>query len=222
VDLGRRTEADRDDRIAAIKKAIDRPGVHIDGSKIRASKAAFCSVEVLVDGAGLRAQNNMGQAFVPLNKKHSYVVRVTNHSAQDAAVSLRIDGLDVLTFSEVKDPRTGLPRYRRYIVRAGESITIRGWHRTNEHSTPFQGVDFKDNALAKVAHEIKLLRGSPAVGTLTVCFRLAWDADRPPPGRPRKADGGTAIGPRSKKGAEVRIVIGALREVVSVRYRKPK
>jgi hypothetical protein len=222
-DLGKKTEADQGDRAEKLKYDIDKPGVFIQGSKIKASSTAQYSVEVLVGNVALPAHTTKGQAFVDLKRGNIYKVRVTNHSEHAAAVSLTIDGLDVFTFSEIRNPK-GEPRYKHYIIGPGKSVAIPGWHCNNEVSKSFQVVDFKDSALAKTAGDARLLRASPALGTLTVCFHMAWDAGKPPPAGAREAGGsGTGFGPPvGFKTKEVKFSVGVLREVVSVRYLKQR
>jgi hypothetical protein len=222
-DLGKKSEADQGDRAEKLKYDIDKPGVFIVGSKVKASKEALYTVEVLVHGAPRQADNVKGQAFVPIKRGEIYTVRVFNPGPHDAAVSLTIDGLDVFTFSEVKNPKTGRPRYTHYVVGPGKHLDIKGWHCNNEHSASFQVVDFKNSALAKASAgtDAKLLRASPAIGTLTVCFHFAWTGDRPPAGAREGGGAATGFGPPvTFKLKEVKRTIGVLREVVTIRYRK--
>jgi hypothetical protein len=221
-DLGKKSEADQGDRAEKIKADIDKPGVFIQGTKVKASRDALYPVEVLVGTAARKALNVKGHAFVPIKRGEIYAVRVFNPGPHDAAVSLTIDGLDVFTFSEIKNAK-GRPRYTHYVVRPGQHLTIPGWHCNNEHSAAFQVVDFKNSALAKASAgaDAKLLRGSPAVGTITVCFHFAWTGDKPPAGA--REGGGAATGfgpPKSFKLKEEKRTIGVLREVVTIRYRK--
>jgi hypothetical protein len=206
-----------------IRKCIDDSHVLIQGSEVKASKTALCSVEVLVGGAARPARNVKGQAFVTLKRGETYVVRVRNSGPHEAAVSLTIDGLDAFTFSAIKSSRTGRPRCTHYLVGPGKHLDIKGWHRNNEECASFQVADFRDSAPARgwAGVDAMLLTASPALGTLTVCFHAAWDAGKPPPAGVQEADRGTAFGPPvTGKGTFVKRTIGTPREVVTIHYGK--
>jgi hypothetical protein len=66
------------------------------------------------------------------------------------------------------------------------------------------------------------LRGNRTVGTLTVCFHIAWQGATPVEEQGARDTGrATGFGPPVKTNLrEVKRQIGVLREVVSVRYSK--
>jgi hypothetical protein len=228
ADLNKDIRGDAGDRNAALRKKIEAPGAFIEGSKVKASERSLCSVEVLIGGVARPAEKIKGLPFVSLKKGDEYVVRIFNPGPHEAAVSLTIDGLDMFILSDFKNPTTGAPRYTHLIVPPGKSLDIKGWFHNLTKSSPFQVVDFKDCALAKATGDAALLVGNPKVGTLTVCYHTTWTGDDPPAGSTGKADtsdpcDGTesakGFGP-SKKSQLIKRTIGALREVVSIRYRK--
>src|SRR5205807_8945751 len=144
-----------------------------------------------------------------------YEVGVSSDGPHEAAVSLSIDGLDVFTFSDVKDEKTGRPRYSYFIVGPGQDFTVVGWHRTNDRADSFRVTSFADSAAAK------LLRGSSSVGTITVGFHAAWTGDTPPDDEKGARDAGDATGfgpPRKTELKQVQRHVGVLRDAVSVRY----
>src|SRR5206468_1525332 len=95
-----------------------------------------------------------------------YEVRVTNNSTEEAAVTLTIDGIDVFAFSDIKDAKTGKPRFSHYIVAPKTSHTIVGWHKTNAVSLGFLVTEYGKGASSQ-------LKSTGDVGVLTVTFSSA-------------------------------------------------
>jgi hypothetical protein len=223
VNLQQKVKANAGDRNKAIKEALVRPSVFREGSKVKATKDALYSVEVLVDGRARQPEDVKGQAFVALDKGEVFVVKVTNGSPYEAAVALTLDGLSAFTFSKDRKEKTGAPRYTYFLVGAGKSLLIKGWFRDREESLSFKVVDFKDSALAKAGRDANMLRNDPKVGTLTACFHVAWSGEKPPETREVGSPPRIGFGPGVKtKFTEVKRSIGVLREAVSIRYRKSK
>jgi hypothetical protein len=148
-------------------------------------------------------------------------VRLVNTSKFDAAVTLTIDGLNLYTFSDVRDAKTGRPRYAVVIVPAGQDVFLPGWHRTNEVSEEFVITEYAKSASAQ-------LKSTAPTGTITAAFAAAWPkGESPPPDEPpsqsnnsRSAD---AVGRGAKvaqKYVELARDIGVVRATVSVRYAK--
>jgi hypothetical protein len=143
-------------------------------------------------------------------------------------VSLTIDGLDMFTFSDLKNPTNGRPRFSHYLIAPAKHLDISGWQHDLKKSSPFQGVDFKDSLLARTNRDAALLVSNPKVGTLTVCYHIVWNDDGPSAGSTGKGDtpsaregkgSDTGFGPPSRFRV-IKRTIGVLREVVSIRYRK--
>jgi hypothetical protein len=157
-----------------------------------------------------------GETFVPIRRGEVYVIRLINRSEHDAAVTVAIDGLSMFAFSEVKDAKSGAPKYTHVIVDPGKQSDIKGWHVTNEQSDSFQVTEYAKSAAA----ELNLQSGS-GLGTITVCFAAAWAKARPAdePEDPTREAAATGRGPRiDQKYTEVVRKIGVLRATVSVRY----
>src|SRR5262245_23274286 len=215
------------ERNAELEKSLDKPKVHVQGARVSAAADSPYAVEVLAAPqpggkyAAKTATINGGQAFVPLNQGEVFAVRLVNKSPHDAAVTLTIDGLSLYSFSDVKDPKTGRPRYAVVLVEAGREVFLPGWHRTNEVSEEFVITDYAKSAAAA-------LRSTAPTGTVTATFAAAWPKDKPPPadepknpaGNSRSAD---AVGRGARvqqKYVEVERHIGVVRATVSVRYTK--
>ena len=215
------------ERNAELEKSLDKPKVHVQGPRVSAAVDSPYAVEVWAAPqpggkyAPRQAKVDGGLAFVPLSQGEVFAVRLINKSPHDAAVTLTIDGLSLYAFSDVKDPKTGRPRYAVVIVPAGQEVFLRGWHRTNEVAEEFVITNYAKSAAAE-------LKSTAATGTVTAAFAAAWPADKPPPAdeppsqtmNSRSAD---AVGRGAKVGqkfVEVERHIGLVRATVSVRYTK--
>lgn len=143
-------------------------------------------------------------------------MRLINTSEHKAAVDLRIDGVSSFAFSD-----TGS---EFWVVEPKSHVDIIGWHKDNMTTTEFKVVgDFADSAAAKLH-----LKPSASIGLITAAFRAAWKKDTTPPedepklladlGATRRATGfGKDVGFRT---AQVDLVIGQVRDIISVRYKR--
>jgi hypothetical protein len=228
------------DRVKEVVKAINNPTVHIEGTLVSARPKSDYAVEILTrplaakDAPGQpvrpRKECDKGEkdceAFVNIKQGELYEVRVINRSKHAAAVTLTIDGLDLFTFSEVRDPKTNQPRYKHIILpkpppgQPESSGVIRGWHRVNEG---------KDAAFSFLVTKFgegeasKLLKNSAKTGTIVVTFAAAWTnaADQPEDEKGARSASETAKGPPVAANLkEVTRQIGNVRDVVSIRYSK--
>src|SRR5262249_34174498 len=113
------------ERNAELEKRLDKPKVHIEGSRVSAAADSPYAVEILAapqPGGKYQPRTATvqdGLAFVPLRRGEVFGVRLINKSPHDAAVTLTIDGLSLYAFSDVKDPKTGRPRFSKVVVPAG-------------------------------------------------------------------------------------------------------
>lgn len=203
------------DRNRDLKKRIEQPHVHLSGNRCSASSRSPYHMELMIGQSSLPLQEQQGKAFVALQRADIYTVRLHNDSEYDAAVKLCIDGLNVFTFSELKNAK-GQPKYSVYIIPAGRMIELKGWHRTNDRVDQFQVMKYADSAAATLRHTQDL-------GTITASYFAAW-----PKGgtRPHDEDfvskgngNATGFGPPVRQTAkEVQREIGRLRSSVSIRY----
>jgi hypothetical protein len=215
---------DYEQRNEELRKQLKHPTVHIDGARVSSRADSPFSVEVLVkdrpDGkaAPRPAHDEGGLAFVPIRRDECYEVRLTNRSAFEVAATLSIDGLDQFTFSDVRDPKAGRPRYNDRIIAPGGTAVIRGWHRTNEVADSFVVTELAKSAAARQLHS------SARVGTLVVTFAACWSsaAGRPADERSddRAADATAQGPPVAQDLREVKRSVGAVRDTVCIRYSK--
>src|SRR4029077_21190276 len=112
---------DEKGRDRRIREGIDNPRFPISGARASEPDSPY-GIEVLVKTRGeyqpRPAQLVDGLAFVPIKRDEVYAIKLINDTPHDAAVTLSIDGLNVFAFSEVKDPKTGRPRYTHFMVAA--------------------------------------------------------------------------------------------------------
>lgn len=164
--------------------------------------------------------NKSGQPFVDIQRDEVYAIRIHDDfefkgTRHEAAAAVTIDGIDVFSFSEIRDPKTKNPKYSHYIVPPGQSI-IPGWHKTNEHSDTFLVTEY---GMGGASRAPKRSRGK--VGTITVRFALAWIGAKIPDAEKgaREASNETGFGPPTRTELnEVARQVGTVRDVISVRY----
>jgi hypothetical protein len=215
------------ERNAEIEKSLDNPKVVVQGARVSAAADSPYAVEIwAAPQPGGKYQPRTatvqnGQAFVPLSRGEIFGVRLINRSKLAAAVTLTIDGLNLYSFSDVKDPKTGGPRYAVVVIDAGQEVFLRGWHRTNEAVEEFVITEYAKSASAE-------LKSTAPTGTVTASFAAAWPKDKPAPadepadsaGNSRSAEAVGRGARVTQKFIEVEQQIGVTRATVSVRYTK--
>jgi hypothetical protein len=201
-----------------LAQAVENPKVHLATTRISATPDSPYAIEILVksgdDYRPRAATKDDGFAFLTLGRGELYAVKLVNDSPHDAAVTLTIDGLNDFAFSENKD-------YTHWIVPGKQSLTVLGWHRTNQLSDAFQVAEYAKSAAAE------RLPNSASLGTITASFAAAWLRGQPAPEDEASAQAGTRAGDATGKGPPVKtdfreVVrdVGRLRASVSVRYNK--
>ena len=168
------------------------------------SGVAFTPVPLAFDGA-----RHPTQPLAEIGTDAVFAVRLINDGDREAAVDLRIDGINVFAFSETKT--------RYYLLAPRSSVVIPGWHKTDATSTEFKQVGFTDSAAARLG-----LKPSPEVGLITASFSAAWrdDAGRPPD-EPPTTTRAAGFGRDVEFGTEhVDRSIGRPRDVIAVRYER--
>jgi hypothetical protein len=215
---GNATDEQRDDLLRA---SLKDPTATIDGTRVMARPKRPFAIEVLVksgdDYVAKTPQAVNGRAFVSLDKNDTYAVRLINTSNFDAAVTLSVDGLNVFSFSQVKD-ETGDPKVNRWIVPKKSQATIKGWYLTDQKTASFVVTDLPKSAGGT-------LKSSAAVGTITASFAVAvakggkLPSDEP---KTRAVDpAATGLGAElGLGGREAERVFGVVRDTISVRYGK--
>jgi hypothetical protein len=218
---------DRKTRNEEIQQARQSPDpVVTGGTRVSAAPGSPFAVEVLVrDRLGAPAvpapvRVVKGQPFVDIPRGKLYEVKVYNDSTHEAAVTLAVDGIDSFTFSEEVDPATKKPLFSHYIVDAGRSAEVKGWHVTNKKTgknvLSFLVTAYGEGAASK-------LKRTGAIGVLSVTFAASWEKESQMPadeGQARDAGGNeTGFGPPQEVGFNpVKRNFGAPRAVVSIRY----
>ncbi len=214
-------------RSEAMTRAIDKPSTAIANSRVSASKGSPFAIEVLVKTNKAAApvprgaEEKDGLAFVPIARGEAYQIRLINDSDHEAAVVLSVDGLSMFSFSDLRDPKNGQPKYHVVLVPAKGTATIPGWHRSNELSEQFEVTEYAKSAAAE-------LKSTANIGTITACFAASWPVNgQPPADEPTKpgeySRSGDATGRGARVGAkyeEVQRNLGVIRATVSVRYTK--
>lgn len=219
--LGATTEIhpeDREvDRNRDLRKHILKPNLYVDGTQCCPSKKSEYRIEVLVHGHPAPIDVTDGLGFVKINKGDIYSVKIYNHSKYDAAVRLSVDGLNIFTFSNLRN-HDGTPRYSFYIVPAQKVVELKGWHRDNQVVNSFQVTRYADSAAASINHHHDL-------GTITAVFSAAWpkggqkphDEDFTSKGEPNATGFGPPVTQVVK---EVQREVGRMRASISLRYSK--
>ena len=122
------------------------------------------------------------EPFVKIDRGEAYEVRLVNGSDYDAAVDLRIDGVSSFAFSDMRQtegPKKGEPLYDHWIVPAGKTVLIKGWHKDNKTVDSFLVMEFAKGAAARLLNALP--KDTAKFGTICATFlgRLAG-RERPP------------------------------------------
>lgn len=190
---------------------------------VAASRESPFHMEILVGGAPHAMRLDGGQPFVDLMKDDHFQIRFTNRAPYDAAVVFLLDGVNSFAFSDIREtqgPDRGAPKYKKWVVGRGQSLTLKGWHRTNEYVDKFLVTDFADSAAAK-------LGSSTGLGTITASVRASWrQGEKPPLDEPRAFGLQLGVGRGGRDTQRVQEdtdprEYGQTRAVITVRYDKP-
>jgi hypothetical protein len=149
-------------------------------------------------------------------------VRVINNSPNDIAVQLRIDGINMFAFSELKEPemidgkpnpRKGQPRCSILVISARSSFAIPGWHLSNNRWDRFQTAMSLKPTAASFSKTADLRLVTVVFQELSKKRRNhdGWDEDT------------MCRGMRiDQKFEEVEVYPGQIIDVISVRYKIPQ
>jgi hypothetical protein len=211
-----------------ITDAVKEPQVAVAHSKVRAKADSPYAIELLLAsdpqkfGQPQPAKELGGRAFVDVPRNAYYQIRLHNAAQYQAAATVTIDGLDLFTFSEDVDAKTGKSRFKYVIIPPGRSVTLKGWPKAAGPGGRGQAYSFLVTALGHGAASQRKVSGS--TGVITATFAAAWEKDGTPPAderdRPRSVGGNeTTTGPVVEAGMKpVEATVGVVRDVVSVRY----
>jgi hypothetical protein len=217
VDLGEGITPEKESR--AIKERLENPRVDIGGTIVQADRTSPFAMELQVkDRAGRFLPRNPlqqdGFAFVPINRGEVFAVNLINRSDNDAAVELTLDGLSMFAFNQNRN-------FRHIVVPKRSSFLVKGWYRNNLFSEEFLITEYGRSAAAE------LLASQDQIGTITATFAAAWDPLESPP-RDESTKFRDPFNPAVGRGRpvatpfrEVKKQFGRVRDVVSIRYKKP-
>jgi hypothetical protein len=203
---------------AELVRCLTKPSAEVDQSRVKANADGKYAIEIEVkkDDSFVPATVTVedGFAYVTLKKSDVFAINLINDSDHDAAVELTLDGLAMFAFSASHG-------YRYVIVPKHGSLLVKGWHRTNDVSDSFVITDYSKSAVAE------LLANPDNIGTITAMFSAAWDAKGKPPvdeGVKFRDPFNPAVGrgePVTTPFKEIALQRGRVRDIISVRYKKP-
>ena len=195
-------------------RALKDPRADVQGTEVRAKAGRPFALEILVkSGTGYVARkietDAKGRPLEPIHKDEVYGVRLINNSSHEAAVDLKIDGINNFTFSDIKG--------QYWIVGPGKQIDVLGWHKSNTKTLEFKVVDFPETAAAKLN-----IKASASIGLITACFSASWANDSARPAdEPELTGRGTGFGSEiESKTEQVKRTIGQVRDTIAVRYER--
>lgn len=181
-------KGDQESRNKELQRRNGKKTVFIDGSLVSSSQDSPYAVELRVKPlkdhdkhtAQPRAAKDIdGQAFVAIDQGELYEVRIVNRARHEVAVTLHIDGLDVFTFSEERDPQSGRPRFSHFIVppaqddKPGSGVIV-GWQKTivADRKDKFLAFLVTENGKGAASKFPTLTQGK--VGVLTLSFSRSY------------------------------------------------
>jgi hypothetical protein len=156
-----------------------------------------------------------GRAHVSIDVGQCYELTLHNGSDQEIAIGVRVDGIDVFTFSEDCDPQTGRPTSSRFVVDPHGSTTVYGWYKTGDAS---RSDNFQQFLITEYGHGAASQMPSESLGKIGVITVAISNSHKPGDGRAR---GGaeTGFGPPVKVNVQrVERVIDPPHDFISVRY----
>ena len=89
-------------------------------------------VEIIQGGQVLRQYTHEGQRFIEAPPEGDYQIRLTNSCGQRRLVVISVDGINVIDGTDAAHDGPG------YVLRAWESVTIKGWRRTDSEVAAFR------------------------------------------------------------------------------------
>lgn len=216
-----REEADSNPPVDFLDAAQRRPtAVVLKGTELRASRTSPYGLRIVVGGQPREIVLENGRPFVSLDKGETFRVVLVNSGPLAISEVLTLDGLSNFTFSTLRKG-DGKPKYSQWILGAGMTGEVAGWHVDNSRVREFKITDFSQSAAALAGSE-----GS--VGAITVVIRATWKvgAERPSdePLEFRSVERGIGLGDEIDQKVQEDIdprEYGRIRAVLTIRYDKP-
>lgn len=212
-------------RADAIVQSIDKPKVVVETAPpgpgapagvasptlVKAAPESPFAMEILIAGKPIVGAVVDNSAFVDIPRDAIYAVRLINNSDIDVGVTLAIDGINTLEFSEVPS----FKQIGKWVIGKKSSGVITGWFFKPGDTKSFQVMELaKTPAAAKAA-------ASKDIGTITAVFCGAFEGPLPPSENVIKGDA-TGFGPQVVQNFKpVTRNFGLDRAAISIRYTKP-
>lgn len=194
-----------------------------NGIEVKRADSPY-GVQVLVKDSPKQIKDQNGLAFCELGRGDEFEILLRNDSEYDAAVDLRLDGINTFHFSKMRSATDeSKPLYMNYIVPKKSKSRVSGWHLDNDKIRKYRITGIENSAAMLANADVE-------IGTISASFSAAWQfGDRIPPGELTNRslryakDSGNFIGLGDEKTNTVKAVsreIGRVRETLVVRYRK--
>jgi len=114
-------------------------------------------VEIIQGGRVLRQYTHEGQNFIEAPPEGDYQIRLTNNCGSRRLAVISVDGINVVDGSNAAHDGPG------YVLRAWETVTIKGWRRTDS-----EVASFRFNAVQGGGYAEQTGRGTKNTGVIGV------------------------------------------------------
>jgi hypothetical protein len=171
----------REDRLRDVWERLANPRPTLKGTRVYSHPAQPYALEVVVENRPRGARLKGKLPFVGIERGESYAIRVYNHSNEDTAVLLAIDGINVFFFNEDPEKDGTVRKDHLVFVRKKSSTVVRGWYRKGGKSDAFLVTKYSESKAGELGMTAE-------VGTITALFRIARKKAPPPPPRAEKDD----------------------------------
>lgn len=208
---------------------LKNPSVHIHGKKktsVSSHQKSPYAVEIKVkplknyqhhQSKPRSIEIKHGMAFVNIQQKELYEVKLYNRSNRPVAAKLLIDGLDMFRFC-IEKTKNGSPAYTHMIIEPHKETTIVGWFiklKGKNNYSSFLVTAYGKGAISKTG-----IKSRGKVGVIHVqfahCFPLAN-------GQTARSGNETGFGPpQTINQSPVHYEIKPPHDFVSIRYTKPQ
>jgi hypothetical protein len=207
-------------RAEALVQSIDKPKVVVEPAAapgapptvVKAAPESPFAMEILIAGKPVVGAVVDNSAFVDIPKDAIYAVRLINNSDLDVGVTLAIDGINTLEFSEVPS----FKQIGKWVIGRKSSGVVTGWFFKPGDTKSFQVMELARTPAAAQA------AGSKDIGTITAVFCGAFEGQLPIEESRTKGGLATGLGPQVAQNFKpVERKFGLDRAAISIRYTKP-
>ena len=206
---------------SALLDAYKQPKDHIQGgNEVKRSDSPY-GMQVLVKGIPISISDQDGFAYCKLSRGEEFEVLLRNDSDYDAAIELKLDGINTFHFSKIRSPSDeSKSLYLHYIIPKKSKSIVTGWHVDNDSVRKYKITGYEGSAAMAANQDVE-------IGTISASFSAAWEKGSSLPNgelfeRSLGKDGDfIGFGDIEKNSVkEIPREIGRVREVLVVRYRK--